>query len=109
MVTSKKGLDIFGANKIVCKMMGVYRFEVYRFLNYFNWLINILLVSLEIIHLVPSLAYLYPHHQLDDINEVMAIAFPLIVNILQYILLVLQKRLLRRLFEEFEQLIDESR
>lgn len=108
-MSSKKGFDIFSANKIICKVMGVYRFEVHGFFNHFTWLINLLLLLLESIHLIPSLAYLYPHHNLDDVNEVMAIAFPLIVNIVQYMLLVLQKSLLSRLFGEFEQLIDESK
>lgn len=101
-------LDIFGAVKSVCRLLGVYQYKSWA-LDKSNWLINILLATLEFVHLLPTLAYLFRYHRLEDVNEVMSIAFPLIVNIAQYVLLVIQKNLLWTLFDQFEFLIAESK
>lgn len=105
---TQTGSNIFSAVKIVCVSLGVYRYESSWFLSKTNWLINILLTLFEFIHLLSSLAYLSRYHTLGDITEVMSVAFPLILNILQYVLLVWQKNHIWRLFEEFERLIEES-
>lgn len=107
-MASGKRLDIFGAVKAVCKLLGVYHYKSWVF-EKTNWLINILLATLEFIHLLPSLAYLFRFHRIEDVNEVMSIAFPLIVNIAQYMLLVIEKDLLWELFEQFELLTNERK
>lgn len=105
---SRTGLNIFSAVKIVCVFLGVYRYESSWFLSKINWLINISLTLFEFIHLLSSLAYLSQYHTLGDLSEVMSVAFPLILNILQYVLLVWQQNDIWMLFEEFEKLIEES-
>ena len=108
-MTSKSVRRSFSAVKSVCKFLGVYFYEESLPLNYLNILINIILVVLQLALVLPSLAYfIQKSSNVNDAAEVLSILFPSTLHLGQYFILVFTKPHLTHIFNNFEDLINQS-
>lgn len=70
---------------------------------------NIISIFIQLVLVLTSLAYFIRYlSNVDDAAEVLSIFFPAILHLSQYSILVYAKSHLVLLFQDFEELIDES-
>lgn len=108
-MNSKSESGAFSAVKIVCKSLGIYFYEHNPFFNKLSILLNALLIILQVALALTSFAYFVRDlSDMDDATEVLSIFFPSILHLWQYFILVFSKPQLKTLFNDFEELIDNS-
>lgn len=91
--------------------MGVFQYKTNNNSNYLNMLINVMLITMELILLLlSSLAYVIQNRSdLANVTEGLALSFPIIIYFGHYIILIFKKQDLQMLFHQFEVLIDSSK
>lgn len=108
-MTSNSIRGSFSAVKSVCKFLGVYFYEKSLPLNHLNIVINITLVVLQLALVLPSSAYfIQKSSNVNDAAEVLSILFPAILHLGQYFILVFTKPHLTHIFNNFEEIINQS-
>lgn len=99
----------FCAVKRMCKYLGIHIYQENVSSNYSTIFINIILILLLLFLVLPCLAYFIRYSSdVNDAAEVLSILFPSILHLGQYFILVFTKPHLTHLFNDFEELIDQS-